>query len=160
MQAGPVIHGAGITGRRPEQSGAHRHWTAPTRKAAGVKMPMPADEPGGNAPQGASALSAASKLPGLSGEERKAVEEQSRPNATLIHETIRAEGVSELERTAHALLFSGVAAGLSMGFSLGPEGLPPNPLPDRALAQALNQFRLPLRFPIVVFWNHQPFTEN
>src|SRR5215207_2410100 len=109
MQAGPVIHGAGITGRRPEQSGAHRHWTAPTRKAAGVKMPMPADEPGGNAPQGASALSAASKLPGLSGEERKAVEEQSRPNAALIHETIRAEGESELERTAHALLFSGVA---------------------------------------------------
>src|SRR5215207_6752653 len=78
-------------------------------EAAEVRMPMPADEPGRNAPQGGSALSAASKLPGLSGAERKAVEEQSRPNAALIHETIRAEGESELERTAHALLFSGVA---------------------------------------------------
>jgi len=93
-------------------------------------MPMPADGPGRNAPQGASALSAASKLPGLSGEERKAVEEQSRPNAALIHETIRAEGESELERTAHALLFSGVAAGLSMGFSLVAEGLLRAHLPD------------------------------
>jgi formate/nitrite transporter FocA (FNT family) len=36
----------------------------------------------------------------------------------LIHETIRAEGESELNRTKTALLISAVAAGVTIGFSL------------------------------------------
>jgi formate-nitrite transporter family protein len=60
----------------------------------------------------------AEKTPDLSPKEKEVVEGQSRPNAALIHETIRAEGESELDRTATALLLSGLAAGLSMGFSL------------------------------------------
>ncbi|MFL5057746.1 MAG: formate/nitrite transporter family protein [Microvirga sp.] len=123
-------------------------------------MAMPADEPGRNAPQGASALSAASKLPGLSGEERKAVEEQSRPNAALIHETIRAEGESELERTAHALLFSGVAAGLSMGFSLVAQGVLQSRLPDAPWRELVSNFGYTVGFLIVVLGRQQLFTEN
>ena len=121
---------------------------------------MPADEPGGNAPQGGSALSAASKLPGLSGEERKAVEEQSRPNAALIHETIRAEGESELERTAHALLFSGVAAGLSMGFSLVAQGVLQSRLPDAPWRELVSNLGYTVGFLIVVLGRQQLFTEN
>ena len=121
---------------------------------------MPADEPGGNAPQGGSALSAASKLPGLSGAERKAVEEQSRPNAALIHETIRAEGESELERTAHALLFSGVAAGLSMGFSLVAQGVLQSRLPDAPWRELVSNFGYTVGFLIVVLGRQQLFTEN
>ncbi len=68
--------------------------------------------------KGEPSFSAAAKLDGISDTDREAIEEQSRPNAALIHETIRAEGVSELERAASALLLSGLAAGLSMGFSL------------------------------------------
>src|SRR3954463_2359899 len=125
-----------------------------------MPMPMPADEPGRNAPQGGSALSAASKLPGLSGEERKAVEEQSRPNAALIHESIRAEGESELERTAHALLFSGVAAGLSMGFSLVAQGVLQSRLPDAPWRELVSNFGYTVGFLIVVLGRQQLFTEN
>src|SRR4051812_35211955 len=57
-------------------------------------------------------LSPAVKLPELTKREEQAVEAQSRPNAALIHETIRAEGESELERASIALLLSGLAAGL------------------------------------------------
>ena len=37
-------------------------------------------------------FSAAAKLDDLSDQQKEEVEEQSRPNAALIHETIRAEG--------------------------------------------------------------------
>src|SRR3954463_10610028 len=67
-------------------------------------------------------FSPASKLDNLSRQQREEVEFQSRPNAALIHETIRAEGVSELERTAAALLLSGGAEGLSMVFSFVAKG--------------------------------------
>src|SRR3954469_17771909 len=67
-------------------------------------------------------FSPASKLDTLSDHQKEEVESQSRPNAALIHETIRAEGVSELERTAAALLLSGLGAGLSMGFSFVVKG--------------------------------------
>jgi hypothetical protein len=56
-------------------------------------------------------LSPVSEVPDLSTKEKDAVAQQSRPNAALIHETIRAEGESELERTWLALALSGMAAG-------------------------------------------------
>src|SRR4051812_16440939 len=67
-------------------------------------------------------FSPASKLDTLSDQQKQEVEAKSRPSAALIHETIRAEGMSELERTAFALLVSALAAGLSMGFSLIVQG--------------------------------------
>jgi formate/nitrite transporter FocA (FNT family) len=48
----------------------------------------------------------------------------------LIHETIRAEGESELNRTKTALLISAVAAGVSIGFSLVAQGVLQSDLPD------------------------------
>jgi formate/nitrite transporter FocA (FNT family) len=106
------------------------------------------------------ALKPASKLPGLSGEERRAVEEKSRPNAPLIHETIRAEGESELERTAHALLLSGLAAGLSMGFSLVVQGLLQSRLPDAPWRDLVANLGYTVGFLIVVLGRQQLFTEN
>src|SRR5947209_7020523 len=74
--------------------------------------------------------------------------------------TIRAEGVSELERTAWALILSGLAAGLSMGFSLVVQGelhanLPPGPV--RVL---LTPMGYTVGFLIVVLGRQQLFTEN
>src|SRR3954464_3003882 len=63
-----------------------------------------------------------SKLDGLSRRQTRQIESQSRPSAALIHETIRAEGESELERRWWAILLSGLAAGLSMGLSLVVQG--------------------------------------
>src|SRR3954451_13452180 len=105
-------------------------------------------------------FSPAPKLDNLSNQQRKEVESQSRPNAALIHETIRAEGESELERTAAALLLSGLAAGLSMGFSLVVQGelhanLPPGP--TRVLLSPLGYT---IGFLGVVLGRQQLVTEN
>jgi formate/nitrite transporter FocA (FNT family) len=105
-------------------------------------------------------LSPAAQISDFSGPERQAVEEQSRPNAALIHETIRAEGESELERTASALLLSGVAAGLSMGFSLVTEGLLQARLPDAPWRELVSNFGYTIGFLIVVLGRQQLFTEN
>jgi formate/nitrite transporter FocA (FNT family) len=105
-------------------------------------------------------LNAASKLPGLSRSEQKAVEVQSRPNAALIHETIRAEGESELDRKASALLLSGLAAGLSMGFSLVAEGLLRHHLPDAPWRPLVAHLGYAVGFLIVVLGRQQLFTEN
>jgi formate-nitrite transporter family protein len=112
------------------------------------------------APEESNRLSAAAKLPAFSRKEREAVEEQSRPNAALIHETIRAEGESELERTASALLLSGLAAGLSMGFSLIVEGLLHARLPEAPWRELISNFGYTIGFLIVVLGRQQLFTEN
>ncbi len=64
------------------------------------------------------------ELRDLSEREQEEIGKESRPNALLIHETIRAEGESQLKRDSSGLLISGLAAGLSMGCSLVVEGLP------------------------------------
>src|SRR3954462_10780471 len=105
-------------------------------------------------------FSPASKLDSLSDHQKEEVESQSRPNAALIHETIRAEGVSELERTAAALLLSGLAAGLSMGFSLGVQGDLHANLPAGPTRVLLSPFGYTVGFLIVVLGRQQLFTEN
>jgi formate/nitrite transporter FocA (FNT family) len=105
-------------------------------------------------------LSPVSEVPDLSAKEKDAVAEQSRPNAALIHETIRAEGESELERTWSALMLSGLAAGLSMGFSLIVEGLLQSRLPDTPWRDLISKFGYTAGFLIVVLGRQQLFTEN
>jgi hypothetical protein len=105
-------------------------------------------------------FSAAEKLPDTSAADRRAIERQSRPSAALIHETIRAEGESELERTVPALLLSGLAAGLTMGFSLVAEGLLRTHLPDAPWRDLIAHFGYTVGFLIVVLGRQQLFTEN
>jgi formate/nitrite transporter FocA (FNT family) len=105
-------------------------------------------------------FSPASKLDTLSDHQKEEVESQSRPNAALIHETIRAEGVSELERTTAALLLSGLAAGLSMGFSLVVQGELHANLPAGPTRVLLSPFGYTVGFLIVVLGRQQLFTEN
>jgi formate/nitrite transporter FocA (FNT family) len=105
-------------------------------------------------------FSPAPKLPELSEHQKQEVEEQSRPNAALIHETIRAEGESELERTSWALLLSGLAAGLSMGFSLIVQGKLHASLPSGATRELLAPLGYTVGFLIVVLGRQQLFTEN
>jgi formate-nitrite transporter family protein len=117
-----------------------------------------ADEP--RAGEETSTFSAADKLRNSSAADRKAVEQQSRPNAVLIHETIRAEGESELEREVHALLLSGFAAGLSMGLSLVTEGLLRTHLPDAPWRELVTHLGYTVGFLVVVLGRQQLFTEN
>jgi formate-nitrite transporter family protein len=106
------------------------------------------------------ALSAASGLSDVSAAERDIIEQHSRPNAALIHETIRAEGESELERPVKALLLSGLAAGLAMGFSLIAEGLLRSHLPDAPWRDLVSKLGYAVGFLIVVLGRQQLFTEN
>jgi formate/nitrite transporter FocA (FNT family) len=105
-------------------------------------------------------FSPASKLDTLTDEQKEEVEAQSRPTAALIHETIRAEGVGELERTAAALLLSGLAAGLSMGFSLVVQGELHANLPAGPIRVLLSPLGYTVGFLIVVLGRQQLFTEN
>jgi formate/nitrite transporter FocA (FNT family) len=102
----------------------------------------------------------AANLENLSEKQKQQVEIQSRPNAALIHETIRAEGVSELERTAWALALSGFAAGLSMGFSFITEGLLQHALPEGPARAVVAPLGYTVGFLIVVLGRQQLFTEN
>jgi hypothetical protein len=63
--------------------------------------------------------------------EHKQVEERLAIGANVVYETIRREGEDELHRTAAALAWSALAAGLSMGFSFVAEGLLMSHLPDQ-----------------------------
>ena len=102
----------------------------------------------------------ARELPDLSAREQEEIGTQSRPSALLIHETIRAEGESELNRDVSALLISGLAAGLSMGFSLVVEGLLHEKLPTAPWRDLVSNFGYTIGFLIVVLGRQQLFTEN
>lgn len=84
----------------------------------------------------------------------------SRPSAALIHETIRAEGESELERKPAALALSGLAAGLSIGFSLVAQGQVHALLPSGPVQKLLSPLGYVVGFLIVVLGRQQLFTEN
>ena len=109
---------------------------------------------------GGHALSAASSMSDVSEAERAIIEAHSRPNAALIHETIRAEGESELDRSATALLLSGLAAGLTMGLSLITEGLLRAHLPDAPWRDLVSKLGYAVGFLVVVLGRQQLFTEN
>ena len=105
-------------------------------------------------------LSPAAELKELSPAEKAAVEQQSHANAALIHETIRAEGEAELKRTKTALVLSGFAAGLSMGFSMVVQGVLQASLPDAPWRSLVSSFGYTVGFLIVVLGRQQLFTEN
>lgn len=83
------------------------------------------------------------------------------PRAAVVFETVRREGQQELERPNAALAFSGLAAGLSMGFSLVATGIIRAVLPPNApWADFIANLGYTLGFMIVVAGRQQLFTEN
>jgi formate/nitrite transporter FocA (FNT family) len=92
--------------------------------------------------------------------EREQVEQWVAPRAAVVHESIRREGESELKRPASALAWSGLAAGLSMGFSLVAEGLLRASLPDTPWRTLIAHLGYSVGFLIVVLGRQQLFTEN
>ncbi|HUW81142.1 MAG TPA: formate/nitrite transporter family protein [Acidocella sp.] len=82
------------------------------------------------------------------------------PRALVIHEIIRDRGESELGRTNMALAFSGLAAGLSMGFSFLTEALLQAGLPNTVWQHTLASFGYSIGFIIVVLASQQLFTES
>lgn len=99
--------------------------------------------------------------PALTPEEERDAERQTSVRAKVVHESIRQDGETELQRSATALAWSGLAAGLAMGFSLLAEGVFRRYLPPDALWQPLiSKLGYSLGFVIVITGKQQLFTEN
>lgn len=97
---------------------------------------------------------------GLSDTESKDIEEGSRLNARSIYEILRREGEEEMDRPATSLWWSGVAAGLSISFSLIAEGSLQARLPDAPWRPLVTGLGYTVGFLIAVLARHQLFTEN
>ncbi len=99
-------------------------------------------------------------VPEIDEREEKQIEARIAVSAPVVHEAIRHEGERELERPVSALAWSGLAAGLSMGFSLIAEGLLRSHLPDQPWRPLLSKLGYPLSFILVIVGRQQLFTEN
>jgi len=93
------------------------------------------------------------------GEEKK-IQKAESLDAKTTYEVIRREGLHELERSTSALAWSGLAAGLSMGFSFLVEGLLHSHLPDTSWRPLIATFGYTVGFVIVILGSQQLFTEN
>lgn len=96
----------------------------------------------------------------FSEEDVEDIEERSRLRAPMIYEVVRREGEEEMGRPLTSLWWSGVAAGLSISFSLLAEGVLKLQLPKEPWQPLLISLGYPVGFLIVVLARQQLFTEN
>lgn len=98
--------------------------------------------------------------PELTPQQEKQVEEVESTSLPVIHEVIRKRGEQELARSNATLFWSGLAAGLSMGFSLIGEGLLQARLPRAEWSHVVCKFGYSFGFLVVILGRQQLFTEN
>jgi formate/nitrite transporter FocA (FNT family) len=92
--------------------------------------------------------------------DRREAERRSALSVHVVHEAIRLEGEEELRRPASGLAWSGVAAGLSMGFSFVAEALLRSALPDAPWRPLIAKLGYTVGFLVVILGRQQLFTEN
>src|SRR5579884_3722918 len=101
------------------------------------------------------------RVPELNQAEQKEVLRRRNISAVVVHETVRDEGERELRRHPIALAWSGLGAGLAMGFSLVTQGLLHAYLPRGvAWGPLLDNLGYSMGFVIVVLGRMHLFTEN
>jgi formate/nitrite transporter FocA (FNT family) len=88
------------------------------------------------------------------------LEEETTPETPVIYEAVRRMGDQELARPALSLLWSGLAAGLSMGFSLLAQGALHSHLPATGWRELITALGYPIGFLMVVLSRQQLFTET
>src|SRR3954453_21583265 len=86
--------------------------------------------------------------------------ELSAPTGAIVYHAVRKEGEDELERNTSALAWSGLAAGMSMGFSFATEALLRAALPDAPWRPLVAKLGYSVGFLIVGLGRQQLFTEN
>ncbi|MGH8153621.1 MAG: formate/nitrite transporter family protein [Rhodanobacteraceae bacterium] len=99
-------------------------------------------------------------LADLGREELIDVERRMPPRAAVLHEAVGAIGEEELRRTPAALTWSGLAAGLSMGFSAVASAALAANLPHVPFAHLVASLGYSTGFVIVIMARQQLFTEN
>ena len=80
--------------------------------------------------------------------------------ALVIHEIVRDQGKEELERSFNGLAWSGIAAGLSIGFSFLAQATLQARLPDAPWRPLISGFGYSIGFLIVILGRQQLFTET
>jgi formate/nitrite transporter FocA (FNT family) len=98
--------------------------------------------------------------PHLDEKEQRQAAERTAPGPLVIHEIVREEGQVELTRSSNALAWSGLAAGLSIGFSFLTQAYMEAALPDTPWRRLIASFGYCLGFLIVVLGRQQLFTET
>src|SRR4051812_46627492 len=88
------------------------------------------------------------------------IEERSTPPTPVIYDLVRRYGEEEMARPSVSLWWSGLAAGLSMSFSLLAEAILRLHLPDAGWRPLLAALGYPVGFVMVVLARQQLFTEN
>src|SRR5450830_1193610 len=88
------------------------------------------------------------------------VEELSSPRTPVIYEVVRRIGDEEMQRPATSLWWSGIAAGLSMSFSLLAQAILETHLPDTPWRPLLSGFGYCVGFLMAVLGRQQLFTES
>jgi formate-nitrite transporter family protein len=88
------------------------------------------------------------------------VEERATPPTPVIYDVVRRYGEEEMSRPTTSLWWSGLAAGLSMSFSLLAEAILRLHLPEANWTHLLVALGYPVGFVMVVLSRQQLFTEN
>src|ERR1700761_2676477 len=102
----------------------------------------------------------ATAMPPLTERQEQEAEDRTNVSALVVHEAIRKDGDEELRRPISALAWSGLAAGLSMGFSFVAEALFRTYIPAVPWRPLITNLGYPLGFLIVIVGRQQLFTEN
>ncbi|WP_409562106.1 formate/nitrite transporter family protein [Hyphomicrobium sp. MC8b] len=97
---------------------------------------------------------------GLSRKEKQQVREGVRHRPAVVYEIIRVQGEIELRRPVSALWWSGVAAGISIGFSFLTEAAIAAHLPAGGSTEVIAKLGYAVGFLIVILGHQQLFTEN
>jgi formate-nitrite transporter family protein len=98
--------------------------------------------------------------PHLDQKERRQAAAGAPMGALVIHEIVRDQGEEELERSFSGLAWSGVAAGLSIGFSFLVQAVLQARLPDTPWRILVAGFGYSVGFLIVILGRQQLFTET
>lgn len=88
------------------------------------------------------------------------MQEMSAPRTPVIYEVVRRLGVEEMKRPITSLWWSGVAAGLSISFSLLAQTILTNHLPDAPWRPLVAGFGYCVGFLMVILGRQQLFTES
>ena len=97
---------------------------------------------------------------GITEEEIKDVEELATPRTPVIYEVVRRLGEEEMKRPLTSLWWSGVAAGLSISFSLLAQSILKTHLPEASWQPLVVSFGYCVGFVMAVLSRQQLFTES
>jgi formate/nitrite transporter FocA (FNT family) len=123
-------------------------------------MPEPSPKDGGRSGKDPSPAGSPQQPPDEEEQEHERAVEMTAASAYVVYRAVLKESLEELDRPSIALAWSGLAAGLCMGFSLVAEGLLQSRLPEAPWRDLIGKLGYTIGFIILILSRQQLFTEN